>query len=85
MGKKINCLFCRDKKFMGLDSEAVYEGKQNVNSHLIGEQAVFELTQQFGGDARSGGGLFNGKSPFNAQGADVAAHGLNLPAVLFTN
>ena len=85
MGKKINCLFCRDKKFMGFDSEAVCEGKQNVNSHLIGEHAVFELTQQFGGDARSGGGLFNGKSPFNAQGADVAAHGLNLPAVLFTN
>lgn len=85
MGKKINCLFCRDKKFIGLDSEVVCEGKQNVNSHLVGEHAVFELIQQFGRDARDGGYLLNGKSPLGAQGADVAAHGLYLPAVLFTH
>ena len=76
MEEKINRLFWRVKKFMELDFKIIREGEQNVHSHLVGEHTVFELAQQFGGDARDGGCLLNSDPPLGAQGADVAAHGL---------
>lgn len=85
MEEKINRLFWRVKKFMGLDLKAVSEGEQIVNGHLVSEHTIFELLQQFSRDARGGGCLLNGDPPLGAQGADVAAHSLYMQVVLFVD